>query len=460
VSATPNHPKAFAVLFKDLDRWSVSSFFTLRWQWPSNMIRPFIEALDRKSSVVDRSKTPLSELQLITLHFNGEMESRDIKRRTAFKGKLFFAEPGEVIYSKIDVRNGAIGIVPPDFVKGAVSTEYPVYRVRPEIALPDYVKMLLRTSAFRNQINSMISGASGRKRVQPSELEKVRVPFPPLSIQKKIVAHWDAVQEAVAKSHESVARLESEIKDGIINILGVRISCENPTLTKAFALSWRNLERWSVEYLARKHAGINEEENCRYEMQPVSHLTRGQSGGTPFKKHKEYWGGKIPWVSPKDMKSIEIFDTQDHLTEITLKECNVPMVPKNSILLVVRSGILQHTVPISIARVPVAINQDMRAFTVTDKRLYPDFLLHYLNARQDALLRLVKYSTTVQSINKEELEAIPVPLPPIEVQQEIVGMVNRLRKRIAEERKTAEQRSALATREVEEMILGIRPVSL
>jgi len=72
----------------------------------------------------------------------------------------------------------------------------------------------------------------------------------------------------------------------------------------------------------------------------------------------------------------------------------------------------------------------------------------------------VKYSTTVQSINKEELEAIPVPLPPIEVQQEILGIVNRLREKIGEERKTAEKPFALTNREVEEMILGTRPVDV
>ncbi len=97
---------------------------------------------------------------------------------------------------------------------------------------------------------------------------------------------------------------------------------------------------------------------------------------------------------------------------------------------------------------------------MVDKRLSPDFLLNYLNARQDVLLRLVKYSTTVQSINKEELKGIPIPVPSIEIQQEILGMVNRLRKRITEEKKSAEERMTRGTRQLEEMILGMRPVSL
>jgi len=123
-------------------------------------------------------------------------------------------------------------------------------------------------------------------------------------------------------------------------------------------------------------------------------------------KTKYAWRGDY-----KDMKSLEIFDTQDHMTEIAAEMGNVTLIPKDSILIVVRSGILQRTVPVAITRVRVTINQDMRAFTIKDARLSPDFLLHYLNARQDALLRLVKYSTTVQSINKEAASGFSVVIP-------------------------------------------------
>ncbi len=229
-------------------------------------------------------------------------------------------------------------------------------------------------------------------------------------------------------------------------------------MPKVFALCWKDLERWSVEYLARMLAGMNAADKGKFPMLPLSELASGQSGGTPSTRRRDFWGGAIPWVSPKDMKTLEIEDTQDHLTEVAVKEGVAFVLPPNTVLVVVRSGILQRFVPVAIARVPVAINQDMRAFTVKDKRLDPEFLVHYLNARQDRLLRLVKYSTTVQSMNKEELEAFPIPVPPPEVQAEIVDVVKRQWQRIAEERNATEEGQAQATREVEGMILGIRPV--
>jgi restriction endonuclease S subunit len=61
-------------------------------------------------------------------------------------------------------------------------------------------------------------------------------------------------------------------------------------------------------------------------------------------------------------------------------------------------------------------------------------------------------------IGAEDIRNFPIPVPPLEVQREIVDTVNRQRTWVAEERKAAEERRARAAREVEEMILGIRPI--
>ena len=61
-------------------------------------------------------------------------------------------------------------------------------------------------------------------------------------------------------------------------------------------------------------------------------------------------------------------------------------------------------------------------------------------------------------IGAEDIRGFPIPVPPMEVQREVVDTVSRLRARIAEEHRRAEARQAQAAREVEEMVLGIRPV--
>lgn len=54
--SVPATGKAFAVLFRDFRRWSVKSFFTIRWNWPVSSIKPLSRALERKSVAVDRKR--------------------------------------------------------------------------------------------------------------------------------------------------------------------------------------------------------------------------------------------------------------------------------------------------------------------------------------------------------------------------------------------------------------------
>lgn len=157
--------RAFGIPFKDLDLWSVTSFRKLVWNWSPNVIKPLTTALERRQEEVNKRETSFDSAPPVTLRFDGSVEKRELGGKTSFKGKLFLAHAGNVIYSKIDVRNGAIGIVPDSLSRVSVTSEFPVYYVREEVATSEYIQLLFKTENFRKRINGMISGASGRKRV-------------------------------------------------------------------------------------------------------------------------------------------------------------------------------------------------------------------------------------------------------------------------------------------------------
>jgi type I restriction enzyme S subunit len=84
-------------------------------------------------------------------------------------------------------------------------------------------------------------------------------------------------------------------------------------------------------------------------------------GGTPSKQRSDFWDwGSIPWVSPKDMKSHRLADTQDHITRAAVEGSAAKLFPAKSIALVVRSGILEHTLPVALVPFEATANQDMR----------------------------------------------------------------------------------------------------
>lgn len=247
MTTTIERSKAFAVWFKDLERWSVASFIELGWKWPREVIRPLADALERKSVDVDRVNVNPDDLQLATLHFTGEMRPRDRSGTKPVKGRLWWADPGDVVYSKIDVCNGAIGIVPDELGRICVTSEYPVYAVKSGVADAGYIKLLFRTSFFRRKINSMISGASGRKRVQPSDLESVEVSLPPLDMQGKIVSAWEQAQREIADIRRRIAELEEKIEADFLTALGLS-KPDTSRPAKCFAMWWKDLGRWSVMF--------------------------------------------------------------------------------------------------------------------------------------------------------------------------------------------------------------------
>src|SRR5438094_8511806 len=99
----------------------------------------------------------------------------------------------------------------------------------------------------------------------------------------------------------------------------------------------------------------------RWPSVPVGRIVPFVGGGTPSKEREQFWHGTIPWVSPKDMARRELHDTADHVTAKAVEQSATQVVPANSVLIVVRSGILLRRFPVAVARMAVALNQDMKA---------------------------------------------------------------------------------------------------
>lgn len=119
--------------------------------------------VERRESVVVNGG--LGPWQAITIKFSGDVLPRD--RAEAFKGAMFAAYPGDLLFSKIDARNGAIGLIPETIEKAVVTSEYPVFIPKADKLRPLYLRHLLQASHFRADLQSKASGTSGRKRVTP-----------------------------------------------------------------------------------------------------------------------------------------------------------------------------------------------------------------------------------------------------------------------------------------------------
>lgn len=181
---------------------------------------------------------------------------------------------------------------------------------------------------------------------------------------------------------------------------------------------------------------------------PLKSLCQIRHGGTPSKANAAYWVGHIPWVSPKDMKSAILSDASDHISQEAVENSATSVVPEKSILVVVRSGILAHSLPVAQVAKPLAFNQDIKALTPDDAKVDPDYLFWFIRAKEPQVLAQgIKKGATVHSLQSGFIENLQVPLPAREDQRRIVDLLSRaegiVRLRREAEKKAAELIPAL-----------------
>ena len=143
-------------------------------------------------------------------------------------------------------------------------------------------------------------------------------------------------------------------------------------------------------------------------------------GKTPSMDNKEYWdNGKHLWVTSKDMKCSHITNSLMKITEKALE--GMTLYKKGTLLVVIRSGILRHTLPLSILEKPATVNQDLKAISPHIQEL-SEYLYVIIKANEHIILKEYhKDGTTVDSIDFDKFRCLPIPLAPIAEQKRIIA---------------------------------------
>jgi type I restriction enzyme, S subunit len=172
-------------------------------------------------------------------------------------------------------------------------------------------------------------------------------------------------------------------------------------------------------------------------LSSIGQLYENWGGATPSKSQPKYWNGDIAWLSSKDIKTRYIESGDEFVTKTALQETRLRLCPIGTVVLVVRSGILAHLLPVAQTTAEVVINQDLKAFYCKEPKLN-DWLAFALRAQAiEILSQNRKDGTTVQSIMFDGLKKRPLPIPPLPEQRRIVakveallGRVNKVRERL------------------------------
>ncbi|ERM02649.1 N-6 DNA methylase [Brucella intermedia 229E] len=152
-------------------------------------------------------------------------------------------------------------------------------------------------------------------------------------------------------------------------------------------------------------------------------LFKVESGGTPKSDVPEYWDGGIPWATLVDLPAsnfiTEITGTVRTISEAGLKGSSAKILPANSVLVSSRATIGR----IAINRVPLATNQGFKNIVIADEaRVLPEYLAFAVTKLVPTMQSWATGGTFAE-ISKSKFCELEIPLPPLEMQREIVAEV-------------------------------------
>jgi len=154
----------------------------------------------------------------------------------------------------------------------------------------------------------------------------------------------------------------------------------------------------------------------------LSNLAAFSGGKTPSTSHREYWDGEVLWVTSKDMKSKYITSSQLRLSTLGAEQMQV--YQPNTLLLVTRSGILRHTLPVAILKEPATVNQDLKAIVLYMPELAEYIYMCLKGMEAQLLIKYTKSGTTVENVNFDEFQKVLLPIAPLQEVGKIVAATN------------------------------------
>lgn len=153
----------------------------------------------------------------------------------------------------------------------------------------------------------------------------------------------------------------------------------------------------------------------------LSELCEINIGKTPARAKDAYWGVGHPWLSIADMnQGLNLSETKEQITDAAVKETNIKLVPKGTVLFSFKLSIGK----IGVAQIPLYTNEAIAALPILDEgRLCREYLVYALS-KMDAS-KTTDRAVMGATLNKRKLAELKIPLPPLTEQKRIAAILDK-----------------------------------
>nr|WP_313974467.1 restriction endonuclease subunit S [uncultured Psychrobacter sp.] len=156
--------------------------------------------------------------------------------------------------------------------------------------------------------------------------------------------------------------------------------------------------------------------DTKWQVVRISEIASTSSGGTPKSDNYQYYeNGTIPWINSGEVRNGLISETENYITEQGLKNSSAKIFPIDTVLVAMYGATAGQ---VGILKFEASTNQAVCGI-MTDDKCLPMFLFHYLSTQLDTLLKL-RVGVARLNLSQDIIQNSKIPLPPLDVQQQIV----------------------------------------
>lgn len=412
------------VKFSQLYNWSVqylnNSKIRFTTKYPLAQIKEFLTR--NKTAITVQDETTY---QRVTIRIrNGGVIPRDeVKGTEIGTKKQFRVSAGQFILSKIDARNGAMGIIPEKLDGAIVTQDFLAYDIDTTKINPQYLVLVSTTKQFIDFCQSCSSGTTNRQRVDEDKFLNIQIPLPSLAEQNKLVEEYHKRIDLIKCNNDKI----SSIRFGIDKYLLKNLGCDSAdksdrTNNKILTFfSFCDISRWDVfnlQYQIQSHL---------YKTIPLKGLITG----------KPKYGASYKTVNKhSDIRYIRITDINEDGTLnndfVSADGYNSQYLLQENDFLIARSGNTVGKTFLYQNKYGKAIYAGyLIKFVIDTKLIDPLYLLYYTKSSLYKKWILANMRVSAQpNINSEQYLESPIIVPPIDKQRDIVEHISTMLQRI------------------------------
>lgn len=153
---------------------------------------------------------------------------------------------GQFLFSKIDARYGAFGIVPQELDGAIVTSEFPIFEVNKNKVMPEFLLLVMTSNEMVNYIKNMSQGSTNRKRLDVATFLSIKIPLPSLEEQKQMMDEYAVSQKKIKTMEQEQmdlpGKIQKEVKEKTATTIKKKVERQMLSVT-----AFKAMDNWSVD---------------------------------------------------------------------------------------------------------------------------------------------------------------------------------------------------------------------